>query len=150
MNLTTFPGSFNQGLSTLLQTTVPQSKSIEIQVTTGDRLMTELDVQSVTLIKIDVEGWEVPVLRGLQKTILESQPAIIFEHRQVLWQQGGFHLQEVLDLLGNSDYELFRITYAGLVPIVAASTPFRHSCDILALPTKVFGEANHYLGGDRL
>lgn len=136
-NLTTFPSYFNQGLSTLLEMTKLPSKQIEVQAVTGDRLLTELDVQLVNLIKIDVEGWEVPVLKGLHRTLQEQRPAVVFEHRNTLWQQAGYSIREIVDLFNKVGHRLFEISYRGLVPIPESTTSYK-SCEIVALPVGCF------------
>jgi FkbM family methyltransferase len=50
--------------------------SVEVEVTTGDQL---LDGLPVDLVKIDVEGLEPHVLRGMEKTIQAHHPTIIAE-----------------------------------------------------------------------
>lgn len=45
----------------------------------GDSLMRQLDVKEVSLIKIDVEGGEIAVLRGFSKVISMQKPYVIFE-----------------------------------------------------------------------
>lgn len=51
---------------------------IEVAVNTLDNLIPE--EQKVTLIKIDVEGGELQVLKGAKKTIARNKPVIVFEH----------------------------------------------------------------------
>lgn len=50
-----------------------------VALTTVDRLMADLDIPTVGLMKIDVEGWELDVLAGAQRTIGRSRPPIIVE-----------------------------------------------------------------------
>lgn len=50
-----------------------------VQARIGDEVLQELNVHDICAIKIDVEGAELSVLNGLQKTIKIKQPPIIFE-----------------------------------------------------------------------
>ena len=45
------------------------------------RTLDSFNLQGVSLIKIDVEGYEFPVVKGGTKTILESKPVIIVEQK---------------------------------------------------------------------
>lgn len=45
----------------------------------GDDIIPELPLKRIALIKIDVEGLELEVLRGLERTISERRPFVIFE-----------------------------------------------------------------------
>ncbi|WP_367322987.1 FkbM family methyltransferase [Streptomyces sp. HUAS ZL42] len=54
----------------------PAQRVLDVDVTTGDAL---LDGLAVDLIKIDVEGLEPQVLRGMEKSIRVHHPAIIAE-----------------------------------------------------------------------
>jgi len=46
---------------------------------TGDDCLSRLDVESVAIIKIDVEGAELEVIRGLSNTITTHKPYVLFE-----------------------------------------------------------------------
>jgi FkbM family methyltransferase len=50
-----------------------------IPVMVGDEVVDSLGIDSVALIKVDVEGLELPVLRGLTQTIERYRPAVLFE-----------------------------------------------------------------------
>lgn len=50
-----------------------------VALTTVDSLMADLDIPTVGLVKIDVEGGELDVLTGAQDTIEASRPPIIVE-----------------------------------------------------------------------
>ena len=128
--LAVLPDHFNQGLSSLVAK-YPESETVEVDVVTGDSLLATHAECAIALIKIDTEGFEVPVLRGLQHTIHNARPGIIFEYNRELWDTGGYVLKEVTSLL--EGYQLLEITYRGLVPIEQASS-FPPKADILALP----------------
>lgn len=50
-----------------------------IQTRRGDEVLDELGISEIAAIKIDVEGTELDVLGGLQKTIFDQRPPVIFE-----------------------------------------------------------------------
>ena len=50
-----------------------------IQTREGDEVLDELGISQISAIKIDVEGTELDVLLGLQKTLLSHRPPVIFE-----------------------------------------------------------------------
>lgn len=50
-----------------------------MRIESGDALLPQLGIDSIALIKIDVEGLELDVLRGLEKTIARQRPFVIFE-----------------------------------------------------------------------
>ena len=56
---------------------VPSSKGITVAVQTLDEI---LGGSSPTLIKIDVEGTELDVLRGARQLLVSDGPAVLFEH----------------------------------------------------------------------
>lgn len=53
--------------------------SVNVSVETGDALLSRLGAKSVLLIKIDVEGHERAVLKGLANTIEKEQPVLSME-----------------------------------------------------------------------
>lgn len=50
-----------------------------VSIVTGDSLMPNLGLSSLSIIKIDVEGGELEVIEGLRTTIAKYKPFIIFE-----------------------------------------------------------------------
>lgn len=50
-----------------------------IQVRTGDEALSEAGIVNPAIIKIDVEGAEMAVLRGLAKTVAAARPIVFFE-----------------------------------------------------------------------
>lgn len=65
------PSEFNIGLTSLRQ-----DSAGEVDLITGDEI---IGAQEVDFIKIDVEGMEVEVLKGLNSTLKNQRPAIFIE-----------------------------------------------------------------------
>ena len=91
----------NPGYSGLKQRRYDRPNEIikEIQVKTermDDAIPEEMPI---TLIKIDVEGAELQVLKGGIRTIKKSQPVIIFEHGLGAADYYGTNPEQVFDLL---------------------------------------------------
>lgn len=55
-----------------------RSRSV-IMTRPGDEVLSELEVSQIAAIKIDVEGFEYQVLRGLHRTLSTIGPPIVFE-----------------------------------------------------------------------
>lgn len=58
-----------------------------------------------TLIKIDVEGYELPVLLGAKETIKKHRPILIIEIYPEMMALHGFNKEQVFDLLRKWGYE---------------------------------------------
>jgi FkbM family methyltransferase len=96
----------NIGGSTIIDGNNPHIKnSTQINVKTLDTL-NELKDVSLALIKIDVEGHELNVLKGAKKTISREMPAILFEQGIAEIIDGSSPVIDYLDELG---YEFFEI-----------------------------------------
>lgn len=94
-----------------------------------------------TLIKIDVEGFEVNVLRGAKSTIRNFYPAVCIEWNPETAKQTKSSLSEILELL--SAYQFFYINdYEGQrLPFAAeVSSPLEvtWTCNLFCLPASPF------------
>jgi len=61
-------------------------------------------IPKIGLIKIDVEGWEMPVLQGGKSTIQKDHPWIIIEQKQGAQARVGRHKQDITRLLESWGY----------------------------------------------
>jgi FkbM family methyltransferase len=76
-----FPGGGgNSGVGSLLpDEKTDHAEPIKVSVRKGDALFEEMHMPCIDLMKIDTEGFEPYVIRGLQKRIQRDRPAFIME-----------------------------------------------------------------------
>lgn len=70
------------------------------------------DLPWPTLVKIDVEGHELSVFRGMTETLTQAQPAVVFECPDTVGADGD--TAKILVLLSSLGYEVWSLTTAGL------------------------------------
>ena len=86
--------------------TEDKQNSIEVGVTTFDEFISEQGIPAVDFIKIDVEGFEVQVLKGALQSIKKFRPVVIFEYSlENIGAQGG-DIQGILKELQNMNYKI--------------------------------------------
>jgi len=74
---------------------------IEVTAKRLDDIISELGIYSgIRLVKIDVEGWEAEVLKGMREILRSCRPKIIFE----AWDES--HLRDVEEELKEFGYEI--------------------------------------------
>lgn len=60
-------------------TGVLRAETTHVQARIGDEVLRELSVREIAVIKVDVEGAELQVFRGLRDTLRTKRPPLIFE-----------------------------------------------------------------------
>lgn len=125
------PGD-NEGVNTMFPTSSHTELIQEIALDTLDRELEKLQMPRVSLIKLDVEGAELQVLKGSKKTILEFKPKWIIEINEEACQAGGYTSQDILEFLKGFGYIFYKIGLRGkLTKIEKVEDAF---VNILALP----------------
>lgn len=130
--------TFRDGLSRQgmagFYTNVPENECVDVlvDVATFDSLVETLNIKQVDFIKIDTEGNDFKVLRGMQKSIIYFKPEIIFEYLRDQWDYSGHTWEDALEFFANLNYSLYTITNKGVVPILGVVPP--DSDNILARP----------------
>jgi FkbM family methyltransferase len=75
-------GAANLGASRFLATAgdSPEARDCpRLEIKIGDDVVDSLDIPPLGLIKIDVEGLELAVLKGLRRTLTDQDPIVMFE-----------------------------------------------------------------------
>jgi len=104
--------SWNQGTFSLGD----NSSGVEKQLVTikiADNIPEIEQLESLSLIKIDVEGFEFQVLKGLQKTLQKHKPRIIFVYDGNYWTKIGYTITECCSYLELMGYQFYQITPVG-------------------------------------
>jgi len=104
------------------------SKKIRVKMITLNSCITQYPV--INLIKVDVEGAEMKVLRGIELLIERDFPFIIFEVTDHMLKELGPSKIELLDWLKEKGYEMYQISNGSLASIYGEKKQF----NALAVP----------------
>lgn len=81
---------------------------VEVPVNTIDEVLTENQIQTVDLIKIDTEGCELFIIKGGEKFIKENTPDILLEYSKTC--QFGYKPREIKSLLKSWGYDFINLS----------------------------------------
>lgn len=119
-------GQFDEmaSLETKNEETLPVVSYAQARI--GDEVLRELEIQEICAIKIDVEGAELQVIRGLQETLLAKHPPLIFEilpnfyglverimHPPAYCEKNQASADAIFHILTDIGYEIFNIDDKG-------------------------------------
>jgi FkbM family methyltransferase len=82
----------------------------EVEVTTLDAFCENQRLTNVSLIKVDVEGAELALLKGAEQTIRRFRPILMIEVNPATLQRSGHTGLDVIEAIGRHGY---RLHYAG-------------------------------------
>jgi FkbM family methyltransferase len=107
-----FAKRFGDKMGSLLAThRVEAEKPLSFSLITepGDAIIHELDLKAISAIKIDVEGFELEVIRGLKDTLAKHHPALICEVLAPVpgssnYEASMSRIEGLLALLGDCNY----------------------------------------------
>jgi FkbM family methyltransferase len=83
---------------------------VNVQAYTGDGLIAAGKCPAPDLIKIDVEGFEINVFKGLKQTLAKHRPPIVFEHSLYRLKERGSSVDEVSGFLESLGYTVLRLS----------------------------------------
>jgi FkbM family methyltransferase len=130
-------GAENIGATSLIK---PQpyffsGKSCQVPCSTLERYMNAKGLARAEVLKIDVEGAELKMLKGA-KSLLEGEnkPAIIIEFNEQTLKPFGTSKVQLARFLEKKGYRLFRITRPPLKPYTSKEDVGLFPVNVLALP----------------
>jgi FkbM family methyltransferase len=98
--------SFNQQAHSLSTNVITQ---------TGEKLLNELHIEDIAIVKIDTEGHELPTLEGLQNILRQYNPIIycevwhLPEQDAANYQHELLEKQQLIDFLQQLDYQIIGV-----------------------------------------
>jgi FkbM family methyltransferase len=110
-------------------------QTFQVACTTLDHYLDQNGIAKVDVMKIDVEGAEMAVLRGAEKLLSgPDRPALVLEYEESAQQRFGSSCAELTSFLTAHGYELERITDQAVVPYTRKEQE-DYSFNILASPS---------------
>jgi FkbM family methyltransferase len=109
------------------------TSSGSIRAMTLDEFVAEREIARLDLLKIDVEGAEVSLLRGAEQSLNRFRPVVMIEINPSALRRFGQTAEDVVSLLGSRCYRLTVATRWGRLRPLAA-LPTQGEPNIFALP----------------
>ena len=103
-----------------------------VECVTLDAFVASHSIDRLALIKIDVEGWELTVLRGAKQVLQTLRPAVVFEFDPEYVGRSGGTGADLAACFVEAGYELFALS-TGHAPLAVAGLGDRVG-NFLALP----------------
>lgn len=106
--------------------------SVRVKVVVGDEFVRDEGIDRVDAIKMDVEGWELHVLAGFEKTIANSPGISLFCEFSPPAQKCAGHTQtELLEWLWNHEFAI-RYPKDGTLALVSPNEVDQFMADVVA------------------
>jgi FkbM family methyltransferase len=101
-----------------------------------DVLVGERGLEAPSLLKVDVEGAELDVLRGARRTLREHRPLVMMECGETTSNDAGYRRDDLVDQLLAQGYDVYGLAEdpADLTAYPHAQWPGREIANLLAVP----------------
>lgn len=99
---------FNDHIKDAVEKYSGQVKVQKIPSKSVDSLCESCKLQNIGAIKIDVEGAELPVLRGCQKLIAQSpEPIFVVEMNPTTTRAAGYSIRDIWEFFAEKEFHIF-------------------------------------------
>jgi FkbM family methyltransferase len=72
-----------------------------------DDWFSNMNKPKIDLIKIDVDGFEIDVLKGAKNLLNEQKPPMVMEFAPYIFEERGYHFTDLIQLLSKHHYNCF-------------------------------------------
>jgi FkbM family methyltransferase len=103
-----------------------------MRLRTLDSVLEEQGIAKVDWLKVDVEGGELPLLRGASRMLATNRPRLLVEVNEPTFRSAGYCGADLEDFLRGFGYLSYRLQRNGLIPIQIRSIGDR-PCNVLFL-----------------
>jgi FkbM family methyltransferase len=135
------PTGANQGTGTL-GTDLPDNaatETISVSVVRGDDFFATNNLPPISLLKMDVEGYELNVLEGLQETLKRDRPPMLMEIIEGTITAAGSHKSSDLRDLLYPDHVIFALDNTRSGKYLLKPFPQPNTHESLVLPREMAG-----------
>ena len=112
----------------------PRTDVLTVEARTLDAVVAAAGLERLDVIKIDVEGYEWPVLQGSETTLARFRPHVIFEYVEEYAGRGGATPDALIDFFDRQGYRLFALGRNWSQLVTRESWPV--CADIWAVPVQ--------------
>ncbi len=96
-----------------LRSSLGKGKSIKVETITVDKMIKNAKLSSLTLLKVDVEGFELEVLQGAKSSLNKDKIEMILFEVNPVSEHITEKVKDIETLLSKSAYTFFRFTEEG-------------------------------------
>jgi FkbM family methyltransferase len=100
-----------------LSTGLKAQRLVELELTTFDVFCRDNGLREVDFVKVDTEGYEMAVLRGMKSSLAERRVSLVQFEYGGTWLDAHETLANAKELLAECGYELYRLLPRGLLRI---------------------------------
>jgi FkbM family methyltransferase len=124
---------WNEGTSTMYSAEQNATVCETAEVHRLDDVLATMGATRFDFLKIDVEGAELPVLRGATESIRRFRPVILLEVNSETFRAAGYSADDVCALLRGLDYEGYQLDRMGRAGKSVSNSVAPH-CDVVWIP----------------
>jgi FkbM family methyltransferase len=117
-----------------------RNQAVRATLDTLDGFVARAGIERLDLVKCDIEGGELPMLRGGRATLERFRPVVFLEMLRKWSRAFGYHPNDILDLMGGLGYRGYALGEGGLEAIERVDESCVHT-NFLFLDDAVHGAA---------